>query len=190
MPDPFYQAITDFIFVQDQPAVSDIIFLPGGYYPQAAQKAASLYHEGYAPLILPSGKYIKNTGYFPGEEDSEWAYLAGILKQNGVPESAILQEEEATFTWENAIFSRQVLERAGIEIHQAILCVQAFHARRALTYYQQQFPDVHFLVCPVVTKGIAADNWYLSPEKTDIVLGELERCGTQFHCFLPLKHDR
>ena len=182
----FYQAITDFIFVSDAPEKADIIMIPGGFFPEAAEYAASLFRSGYAPLVLPSGKYSKLTGYFPGEEESEWAYLSGILKRNGVPEEVILREDQATFTWENAIFSRKVLEEKGICVKKAILCCQAFHARRALTYYQQQFPDVTFLVCPVVTRGISADSWFLSKEKTDVVLGELERCGQQFHCFLPV----
>ena len=48
-------------------------------------------------------------------------------------------------------------------------------------YYQEQFPQVRILVCPVVTRGISRDTWYLTEEGIDTVLGELERCGGQFH---------
>ena len=48
-------------------------------------------------------------------------------------------------------------------------------------YYQEQFPRTEFLVCPVVTRNISRDNWHRTDEGIDTVLGELERCGGQFH---------
>ena len=53
----FYDAISDFIFVEDTPQKADVIFVPGGNYPDAAVHAAALYRQGFAPYILPSGKY-------------------------------------------------------------------------------------------------------------------------------------
>ena len=48
-------------------------------------------------------------------------------------------------------------------------------------YYQEQFPRTQLIVCPVVTQGISRENWYLDEKKIDVVLGEVERCGSQFH---------
>ena len=48
-------------------------------------------------------------------------------------------------------------------------------------YYQEQFPGVRIAVCPVVTQGITKENWFLDDHKIDVVLGEVERCGSQFH---------
>ncbi len=56
--------ITKFIFVSDEPKNVDIIFLPGGSYPEVPEKAASLYKEGYAKRILPSGGVSVKTGQF------------------------------------------------------------------------------------------------------------------------------
>ena len=55
------------------------------------------------------------------------------------------------------------------------------HARRALLYYQLLFPETEFLVCPAKESKITRDNWYLSEEGIETVLGEVERCGSQFH---------
>ncbi len=186
---PFYQGITDFIFMEDKPEKADLILITGGNYPEAAREAARLYQEGYAPRILPSGRYSIVDGSFAGEQETEWEYLRDILCENGVPEEAIMKEDQATFTYENAIFSRQVVNDAGLQVKKAILCCQAWHSRRAYMYYQQQFPDTQLMVCPVVTKGISRDNWFLSQEKTDVILGEIARIGDQFHCVLPLKQD-
>ncbi len=181
----FYDAITDFIFVEDEPEKSDIIFLPGGDFSESAMHAAKLYKEGYAPLILPSGKYsIKKKSFIsPDGKDyeTECDYFCAVLKNAGVPYQAILKEPEAAFTWENAIYSRKITDREGFMIRRAIIICQAFHARRCLMYYQQQYPDTKFFVCPVVTKGISRENWFLSRDGIDTVLGEVERCGTQFH---------
>ena len=185
MQDRFFDCITDFIFVEHEPERADVIFVPGGDYPESARRAAALYSQGYAPLVLPSGRFSKLRGFFPDPEGrgraTEWEYLRDILKKCGVREDAILREDRATFTWENAICSRQLLESMQIEAEKAIIVCQAFHARRCLMYYQEQFPRTRLLVCPVVTQGIKRDNWYLDERKIDVVLGELERCGGQFH---------
>ena len=60
----YLDGITSFIFQEDQPEKADIIFVPGGNYPEAAERAAQLYLEGYAPLICPSGKYSRLKRHF------------------------------------------------------------------------------------------------------------------------------
>ncbi|MCD8249841.1 MAG: hypothetical protein LUC60_08360, partial [Lachnospiraceae bacterium] len=55
-----------------------------------------------------------------------------------------------------------------------------YHARRASLYYQVCFPEARILVCPVVTKGISRENWYQDEASTELVLKEVEHCGTQF----------
>ena len=62
----FLDQISDFIFVEDEPKKADVIFVPGNGYPQMAERAAELYREGYAPYVLPSGRFSTVTGVFPG----------------------------------------------------------------------------------------------------------------------------
>ena len=92
MPAPFFQCVTDFIFLEHQPKKADIIFVPGGNYPDAARHAAELYHQGWAPYVLPSGRYSILQGYFPGEQETEWEYLRDVLVECGVPKEAVLKE--------------------------------------------------------------------------------------------------
>ena len=49
--------ITAFIFLHDAPQKADILFIPGNGHAEPSEYAAQLYHSGYAPLILPSGRY-------------------------------------------------------------------------------------------------------------------------------------
>ncbi len=176
------EAYTRFLFLEDSLEASDIIFLPGSQEGVLAGRAAALWHQGYAPVILPSGKYAKLEGQFTGNPAyrTEWEYFQHILMEEGVPEDKIWREEEATFTYENALRSREVTDRAGLSVKKAILCCQAYHARRASLYYQVCFPEARILVCPVVTKGICKDNWYQTEKGIDLVLTEIKHCGTQF----------
>ncbi|MCI9623260.1 MAG: YdcF family protein [Lachnospiraceae bacterium] len=162
-----------------------MIFIPGGDQGALAVTAAKLYREGYAPWVLPSGRFSKPVGrcMIPGYE-TEWEFLRDILVEHGVPKEAVLEERQATFTYENAIFSRKVTDALGIEVKRAILCPQACHARRALLYYEVLYPDTEFFVCPTVTRGISRENWFLEDGKIDVVLGEMERCGGQFYGIL------
>jgi uncharacterized SAM-binding protein YcdF (DUF218 family) len=178
----FVDEYTKFIFLEDELKAADVIFLPGSEEGALAHRAADLWKDGYAPVLLPSGRYGKLTGRFAKAPfETEWAYMASILQEDGVPAEAIWKEDQATFTYENAIYSRKVTDAKGLKVQRAILCCQAYHARRAKLYYQVCFPEAEILVSPVVTKGVSRENWYQTEEGTRLVLTEVEHCGSQFH---------
>lgn len=187
----FLDQITEFVFAEHKLERADIIFIPGSGHPQLAEEAARLYHQGWAPWILPSGRYSITTGKFSGVLDkqecyqgsyeTEWDFLSQVLQEKGVPGTAILKEDRATYTYENAIYSRQVTDGMGLKIKKAILCSKPYHARRCLLYYQLLYPDTRFMVYPIKDSKIQRDNWFLTEEGTRLVFGELERMGTQFH---------
>lgn len=186
----FLRQAEDFIFAEGKPQKADIIFVPGNGFPEMAERAAELYKEGYAPYILPSGRYSVVAGKFAGvmsknqvykgDYSTEWEFLKDVLVKNGVPESAVLREDQATFTYENAIFSRQVTDKAGLEIKRAILCCKTYHARRSLMYYKLLYPDTEFVVCPACPDGITKENWRDTEEGVEAVTGEMTRIVKQF----------
>ena len=126
----FLSDAEDFIFAEGKPEEADIIFVPGNGYPEMAERAAELYLEGYAPYVLPSGKYSVTLGKFAGVQtkqelykkdyETEWEFLRDVLIKKGVPEDKILREDQATFTYENAIYSRQVTDSHGIQVKKAL----------------------------------------------------------------------
>lgn len=186
----FIEAVNAFVFVVDPPQPADILFVPGSRKPENALRAAELYRQGYAPRVLPSGRFAKAAGRFlgpeppygavyPGPFETEWAYLRQVLLEGGVPDRAILREDQATYTWDNAQKSRRVTDAAGLRIHTAILCCQPYHARRALLYYQAAYPETRFLVCPARCPGLEPADWFLTPAGRATVLGEVSRLGGQ-----------
>lgn len=182
--------ITKFIFLADEPRKAEIIFIPGGSYAETAEKAASLWLQGYAERILPAGKYSVKRGFFPGplskadqynqQYATEWEFLKDVLVQNGVDEAAILREDGSENTYENAVNSRKITDELDLKIHTAILCCKSFHARRSLMYYQFCYPRTEFIICPVDVQGITKENWFAFEEGIERVMGELMRCGGQF----------
>lgn len=190
MNDKFLNQITEFIFVEDKPEKSDVIFIPGSGFPQLAEEAAKLYHQGMAPYILPSGRYSILNGKFAGvqekkelydgEYETEWEFLKKVLKKNQVLEEHILREDKATYTYENAIYSRKVTDCLGMKIKKAILCCKPYHARRSLLYYQLLYPETQFFVCPIQDSDVKRENWYLTEKGIRLVFGEVQRIGEQF----------
>lgn len=188
----FLRDITEFIFLEDLPEKADLIIVPGNTWPQPARRAAALYHEGMAPYIVVSGRYSKGQQTFAGaacEDDrykgaymTEADFLTDVLIREGVPETAVLQERKAEFTLENARYIRRLLEEKKMTVKKALICCQAFHARRCRMYFEYVFQDtdVEFLMCPAVTQGISRCSWMESQKGLDTVLGELRRCGEQF----------
>lgn len=194
--------ITNFIFLEDiaphqsvnetqlakKEYSADVIFLPGGSYPELPERAAQLWKAGYAPYIVPSGKYSVTVGKFLGakskahvygkEYATECEFYTDVLLSKGVAPESILPEAEARFTAENARFSRKVLDGAGIRPEKAILCCKGYHSRRCLMYYQLNFPQTEFLIAPVYV-DVTRENWHRTERGQEKVLGELKRLGTQ-----------
>lgn len=186
--------ISKFIFVEDSIKEADIIFIPGGSYPQLAEEAAKIWKEGFAPLIMPSGGVSIKTGKFNGVKAkkniyskdyvTEFEFLKDVLLYNGVTEDAILCEDKASYTKQNASLSKIILESHSIKIDSAIICCKSYHSRRCLMCYQLVFPDVQFYVHPISTTKngsyISKETWMQSQTGIKMVLGELEKNGNQF----------
>ena len=194
MYEKFLEEVGNFVFMENQPESADIIFVLGNSYPYMAEKAAELYRLGLAPMVLPSGRYSISAGKFSGVTgeaekyngayQTEWEFLKDVLMKNGVPENAVLREDEATFTWQNALFSRKVTDQAGLKVKKAILCCKNYHARRAFMYYQRAYPETEFLVCPCSVDEITKENWKLTQHGIDEVLAEIKRIISQFQIMM------
>lgn len=190
----FIKDITNFIFIENQLEKADIIFIPGGSYPEIAETAAILWKNGYAPKILPSGKYSVKRGFFPNplsksdiytdHYKTEWDFLNDVLLKNGVNEDVILRENEAQNTYDNAFLSRELTDSLEMNIEKAIICCKSFHARRCFMYYQWAYPNTDFLIYPTDVQNITKDSWHLSLIGRERVMDELTKSGAQFKSFI------
>ena len=130
--------ISDFIFLNDPLKKADAIFLPGGAHSEVPELGAKVFLEGYAKVIIPSGRYAINTGHFAGvitksdvynkDYETECDFYKDVLVRCGVPEEAIIEEKRATFTKMNAVNTRKLTDKLGINVKSAIICCKSFPA--------------------------------------------------------------
>ena len=144
--------ISDYIFLSDEPQKVDAIFLPGGSHPEQPEYAAELYRKGMVEWLVTSGgvsvKADKWHGVrskadiYDGDYHSDCEFFTDVLVKNGVPITAIIEENKSGHTRDNAFLSREAVDKKWIEIKTAIIVCKAFHARRCLMLYQMAFPNV------------------------------------------------
>jgi len=173
-----FESITEFIFMEDDIDKADVILVPGGSHKELIHRAAELYHQGYADYILPSGgknKKLEN-------DQTEFEYLSNEASKLGVPKEAILKEDKASHTFENAEFSYEVCKSNSIPVNKVILVCKNFHSRRAYLTYKLNFPKTtEIIVQPIVDgKGITKDNWIYSDDKRNRVMNEVMKIGKYF----------
>ncbi len=120
------------LIVNDSLTPADIIIVPSGNEEnQRVAYAASLYKRGLAPKILFCGQLAlqKETGI----------NLAKIYAVSlGVQEEDILLEEDSATTYENALYSKPIIEAGGYR--SVILVTYPAHTRRAKMIFKSLLP--------------------------------------------------
>ena len=84
--------------------------------------AADLYHRGLAPRIIASGGYTDNG-------PTEASVMLRVLTSEGVPEAAVILEEQAHNTIQNIGYSQEIMRRNNWST--AILVTEPYHIKRA-----------------------------------------------------------
>lgn len=124
-----------FLLVEQKPVKADAIVVLGGGIKTRVPRALELFQEGFAPVIIVSGKD-------DGERMRRW------LISSNVPAEAVQAELKSEHTWENATFSVALLR--GLDAKRVILVTSWFHSRRALACFRKAAPDMEFISLPTV----------------------------------------
>lgn len=111
-----------------------------------------LFRAGKAPLVVAAG----GLPYFDadGHERSEADDIAELLVDLGVPATVILKENRSRNTYENAVYTRELL--AGRQVRRILLVTNALHLRRATALFAAQ----GFEVIPVPNSYLAVTPKY------------------------------
>jgi uncharacterized SAM-binding protein YcdF (DUF218 family) len=91
--------------------------------------AARLFQAGRAPLVFVSGAFLEG-------ELSEAEVMAQELREQGVPDSAIVIESESLTTRENALFTARQLREHHIK--KVLVVTSALHMPRAIAAFHKQ----------------------------------------------------
>jgi uncharacterized SAM-binding protein YcdF (DUF218 family) len=123
---------------------SDCILVLGSHDLRVAERAAQLYLEGWAPLLIFSG----GLGNFTKDmwTETEADLFAAIAIKMGVPKNAILVENKSTNTGENILFTQQLLAQKGINPQSFIVVQKPYMERRSYATFKKHWPDKKLIV--------------------------------------------
>ena len=128
--------------IRDEGASAEVALLLGTAPSRAtvrARAAAELYRAGRVRYIVASGGVRWDCD---GEQLSEAELMARVLREQGVPEDAILIDNEARTTVENMLCGALVIQRAlrFSRVERVIIVTTVEHMRRSLALAKAYLP--------------------------------------------------
>ena len=153
---------------------ADLIFVLGSHDLRVARHAADLFHRGLAPRVVLSGGLGRLTAEAWTRSEAEM--FAEVLRARGVPDSAFLLEDRSTNTGENIRFTRELLDRRGIEVRSIIAVQKPYMERRAFATIRKQWPEVAVRLSSPPLEFADYGNAEISiQEVIHIMVGDLQR---------------
>jgi len=115
-------------------------------------RAAELYLAGRAPRVIVSGGALEG-------KVSEARNMARLLRQRGVPDAALLLENQSRTTRENAVQTQRMLREHGIS--SVLLVTSALHMPRSMATFAKQ-TETTVIAAPVAPQIYTPDNGSLN----------------------------
>lgn len=155
-------------------APSDAIFALGSHDTRVADRAAQLYLNGYAPLLIFAGGLGRLTEDLWTEPEAD--LFARIAKEKGVPDGAILTENRSTNTGENIQFVKRLLAEKNLHPQSFILVQKPYMERRTLATFAKHWPEKTFVVTsPQISFDDYPTNDIPLEQVIQIMVGDLQR---------------
>jgi uncharacterized SAM-binding protein YcdF (DUF218 family) len=155
--EPILSAIGGIWVTEEAPISADVIVLLGddNYAAQRATRAAELYHERYAPVILASGRHLRP--YITVAD-----LMLRDLTDRGVPASAVLRAASAVAnTREEAVLMRSICEKRGWK--KVLVVTSNYHSRRTHYIFERVFAGgPEFRVIAARDSDYNPRNWWRS----------------------------
>ena len=172
--DAWARTLWDYHHVHHALEKADCIIALGSHDTRVAERAAEVFLEGWAPLLVCSGHLGALTGGMWTR--SEAAVFADVAAARGVPRDRILLEDRSTNTGENVTFSRRLLAERGLEPRTAIAVQKPYMERRTLATFQARWPE---LDVRVTSPQLGFDDYPAGDIRKDdvihIMVGDLQR---------------
>ena len=135
------QVIWDYMHLNMELQPGDCIIGFGCINDDIALRCAQLYRDGFAPKILFTGGLGRNTlGRWKQSEAERFSFIA---QQQGIPAQNILLENQSTNSAENILFSRKILEEAGLAQGRLICVHKPFMERRLYAAMKVYWPEAN-----------------------------------------------
>ncbi len=157
------------LITKDAARPADIIVVIGGdHKPERIARAAELYRAGYAPrVLLSAGTVVK--------EGDQWMPEAQVMLhqaiQAGIPQDAILLEQESQSTVENARFSKPILQEN--QFRSILLVTSPYQSARARRVFSDTFGgDIIIISQPALGNQFYSLCWWFQTDQQGVVLSE------------------
>jgi len=184
------QQLWDYHHMNHQLKKTDCILALGSHDLRVADRAAELYLEGWAPLVIMSGGLgnLTQDMWTVPEADQ----FAAIAIKKGVPADAVLVENQSTNTGENILFTQRLLRKMGLEPHSFIVVQKPYMERRSYATFKKHWPDKELVVTSPQMSMVDYVTDEIPMEKViNIMAGDLQRIklypakGFQIHQEIP-----
>lgn len=130
-------------------------YIVGHYNPcleARVQQAVALYKDKYASKLLMTGGTDKEDGANEAET------MKKIATEQGIPGKDILLEKKATSTYENFLFSKDILQKN--KLNSIIIVTEPFHIARASMIADKL--GIQYTVSPAIESACWQENTYFS----------------------------
>ena len=166
--------IWDYHHVNHTLVKSDCILTLGSHDMRVAERAAALYLDGWAPLLIFAGGLGRLTEGLWTETEAD--LFARIAMEKGVPEEVILIENRSTNTGENIQLVRKLLQEKALDPQTFIIVQKPYMERRSYATFEKNWPGKRFVV---TSPQIAFDEYPTDEIPLDkvinIMVGDLQR---------------
>jgi uncharacterized SAM-binding protein YcdF (DUF218 family) len=154
--------IADYLVIDDVPQPADVIFLLNSDYNTRPYRAAELYQQGLAPVVLIARSEdtpAVKMGLIPNDTDIS----VGVMEKLGVPPGKIIvlpYGTGATSTFDEAAALHRYIETTHIQ--KVLLVTSSFHTRRAKWIFQRELAGqpVTLEMVAVPYAGFDQTNWW------------------------------
>ena len=157
---------------------ADAILVLCSYDTAVAERAAQLFLDDWAPLLIFSGGLGSITSTFWKEPEAD--QFAAIAAAMGVPRSSMLIENRSTNTGENILNTKRLLADRGLDPQTFIVVQKPYMERRSYATFRKLWPEKEL----VVTSPRATLDEYLkrfsntslsTDDVISIMVGDLQR---------------
>lgn len=138
------ETLWNYHLMKHQIAKADAILVLCSHDERVAERAAQLFHEGWAPLVIFSGGQGAITRTLWSEPEAE--RFARIAVSLGVPPESILIEAQSTNTGENVEFTKRLLAELGLDLQKFIIVQKPYMERRAFATFRKLWPEKDLIV--------------------------------------------
>jgi uncharacterized SAM-binding protein YcdF (DUF218 family) len=168
------QLLWDYHHLHDELKPAECLFVLGSSDISVADRAAELYGQGLAPLVLVAGgagRYTKDV-FAKSEAD----VFAERMIAQGVPEEAIVREDQSTNTGDNFVFGMKRLKAAGHNPGTIIAVTKPYMERRAYATAMKQLSGVSIQMASPTTSWANYPTAELPRDKIiNIMVGDTQR---------------